>query len=115
MTKDDDGMGRDGGERLGTAELRRVLTGELGYAIPADLVITTRAEIESREFTAYGQGWRDRAEHEEHHAGDTRAGRTGRDQEAKVLPFPRQRQSAPASFGQPVHPAHPVPPRDEPS
>ena len=107
MTKDDDGTARGGGEQLGAGELRRILTGQLGYALPADLVITPRAEIEAREFTAYGQGWRDRVEHERHRAEEAR---TARDRQAKVLAFPRQKQSSPAA-----PPRHPVPPGDKPS
>ncbi|MGW0830793.1 hypothetical protein [Streptomyces prunicolor] len=107
MTKDDDGMARGGGERLGTAEVRRVLTGQLGYALPADLVITTRAEIEAREFTAYGRGWRDRVEHERRRAEEARA---ARDRQAKVLAFPRQKQTSP-----PAPARCPAPPGDEPS
>lgn len=107
VTKDDDGTARGGGEQLGTAELRRVLTGQLGYALPADLVITTRAEIEAREFTAYGQGWRDHVEHEQHRAEEARA---ARDRQANVLAFPRQKQSSPAA-----PPRHPVPPGDQSS
>lgn len=114
MTKDDDGMARGDGEQLGTAELRRMLTGQLGYALPADLVITTRAEIETREFTAYGQGWRDHVEHAAHRA---KAARTAGDQEGKILPFPHQRQPSPTSTGDPTRNStgHSVPPGDEPS
>ncbi|MCX5559990.1 hypothetical protein [Streptomyces sp. NBC_00038] len=107
MTKDDDGTARGGGEHLGTAEVRQVLTGQLGYALPADLVITTRDEIEGREFTAYGQGWRDCVEHEERRGEEARA---TRDRQANVLPFPRQKQSSP-----PTPPRPPVPPGDTPS
>ncbi|MEV5535004.1 hypothetical protein [Streptomyces prunicolor] len=114
MTKDDDGMARGGGERLGTAEVRRVLTGQLGYALPADLVITTRAEIEAREFTAYGRGWRDRVEHErrrvEHERRRAEEARAARDRQAKVLAFPRQKQTSP-----PAPARCPAPPGDEPS
>jgi len=107
VTKDDDGMARGGGEQLGTAEVRRVLTGQLGYALPADLVITTRAEIEAREFTAYGRGWRDRVEHERRRTEEARA---ARDRQAKVLAFPRQKQTSP-----PAPARCPAPPGDEPS
>lgn len=109
VTKDDDGMTRGGGEQLGTAEVRRVLTGQLGYALPADLVITTRAEIEAREFTAYGRGWRDCVEHAERRGQDAR---TGRDRQANVLAFPRQKQSSPPT---PTPARYPVPPGDKPS
>ncbi|MFD3925805.1 hypothetical protein [Streptomyces sp. NPDC058614] len=108
MTKDDDdGMAQDGGERLGTAELQQVLSGQLGPALPADLVITTRAEIETREFAAYGQGWRDCVEHVAHRGEEARA---ARDHRANVLPFPRQKQSSPPTPARP-----PVPPGDKPS
>lgn len=111
MTKDDDGMTRGGGEHLSTAELRRLLTGELGYILPADLVITTRAEIETREFTAYGQGWRDHVEHAAHRA------KAASSQKGKIIPFPHQRQPSPTSTGNPTRHStgHAVPPGDEPS
>ncbi|MFI6467682.1 hypothetical protein [Streptomyces sp. NPDC050528] len=109
MTKDDDGMARGGGEQLGTAELRRVLTRQLGYALPADLVITTRAEIEAREFTAYGRGWHDCVEHRQQHRAEE--ARTARDPQAQVLAFPRQKQTSP-----PAPARRPAPPAgDEPS
>jgi hypothetical protein len=96
VTKDDEGT-RGGNERLGAAELRRVLTGQLGYTLPADLVITTRAEIETREFTAYGHGWRDCVEHGERRGREALA---AGDRRAKVLPSPQQTQSPP-----PDHPS----------
>jgi len=71
-----------------------------GGAERKDLVVITRAEMENREFRAYGQGWRDRGEHERRRAAGhgTRAADDG----AKVLPFPPQGPG-------------PVPPSDEPS
>ncbi|MFI6440471.1 hypothetical protein [Streptomyces sp. NPDC050759] len=92
MTKDDDGNARGNGEHLDTAELRRALTGQLGYDLPADLVVTTRAEIEIREFTAYGHGWRDCVEHGERHGKEALA---ARDRRAKALPSPHRKQSPP--------------------
>ncbi|MPY65038.1 hypothetical protein FNH08_50265, partial [Streptomyces spongiae] len=81
------------------AELRQVLATRIQRAVPADVVVTTRAEIEQREFRAYANGWRDRGEHEarrgpeahrDHGITPQQAG------EAKVLPFPHQ---APAQSG----------------
>ncbi|MEU9348580.1 hypothetical protein AB0D74_46035 [Streptomyces sp. NPDC048278] len=86
-----------------TAELRHVLAAHFkGRPLPPDLVITTRTEIEQREFRAYGKGWRDRGEHDERRraeaTGGTEAtgatGATGAKirrpspTEATVLPFP---------------------------
>ncbi|NEA50899.1 hypothetical protein G3I35_32665, partial [Streptomyces sp. SID10815] len=77
------------------SELRRTLAARLrGRPLPADLVVTTRSEIERREFRAYGQGWRDRGEHEDHRA--SASGHPPRSSgEATVLPFPPAQQRPP--------------------
>ncbi|MEU9466562.1 hypothetical protein AB0D78_07870 [Streptomyces avermitilis] len=81
-------------------ELRRTLAERRKGPVPADLVVTTRAEIERREFRAYGQGWRDRGEHEERRgaatgtAPGTETARPPADG-AKVLPFPHHHPSGP--------------------
>ncbi|MEU9332001.1 hypothetical protein AB0D49_02425 [Streptomyces sp. NPDC048290] len=76
------------------AEVRAQLAARFkGRPLPPDLVITTRAEIEKREFTAYGKGWRDRGEHDERRR--TEGASPPRDGEAKVLPFPHA--SAPST------------------
>ncbi|EKX67158.1 hypothetical protein [Streptomyces ipomoeae] len=90
------------------AELRQVLAVRMQRAVPADLVVTTRTEIEKREFTAYAKGWRDRGEHEDQRRRAAAAlrspgGGTGthggtdgygtpphRDSVGKILPFPQQ-------------------------
>ncbi|MEU6589702.1 hypothetical protein ABZ923_10830 [Streptomyces sp. NPDC046881] len=91
-----------------TGELRRTLAERLrGRPLPPDLVVTTRSEIERREFRAYGQGWRDRGEHEARRAeGTDPAARTA--DGAKVLPFP-QSPPAPAPAPEPPVPQPPVP------
>ncbi|MFE4668367.1 hypothetical protein ACFRI7_04260 [Streptomyces sp. NPDC056716] len=72
------------------AEVRKQLTAHLkGRPLPPDLVITTRAEIEKREFTAYGKGWRDRGEHDERRWTEpTAPDRPTSPDGAKVLPVP---------------------------
>ena len=101
-----------------TTELRRTLAERLrGRPVPPDLVVTTRSEIEKREFRAYGQGWRDRGEHEERRRADAESGR-GPTDGAKVLPFPQQgsQPAHPASHTHPSVPATARPhPDDEPS
>lgn len=117
------------------AELRQVLAVRMQRAVPADLVVTTRTEIEKREFKAYGQGWRDRGEHEEQRRRSAAAlrsqnqgqgqsqGQTApprRDPGGKILPFPQQtpppatppHQQTP-SPATPPHP-HPHPPGARP-
>ncbi|QFQ97808.1 hypothetical protein F9278_18035 [Streptomyces phaeolivaceus] len=90
------------------AELRQVLAVRMQRAVPADLVVTTRTEIEKREFRAYGQGWRDRGEHEEQRS---RSAAPHRDPGGKILPFPQQ-TPPPAA---PPHPhPHPHPPTARP-
>ncbi|WP_328838889.1 hypothetical protein [Streptomyces europaeiscabiei] len=95
------------------AELRQVLAVRMQRAVPADLVVTTRTEIEKREFKAYGQGWRDRGEHEDQRRRSAAAlrsqgqaqGQTApprRDPGGKILPFPQQTPP-------PVTPPHPHP------
>ncbi|MFD2690286.1 hypothetical protein ACFS5L_36380 [Streptomyces phyllanthi] len=98
------------------AELRQVLATRIQRAVPADVVVTTRAEIEKREFRAYAKGWRDRGEDDERRELGTRRGRKApvhQDDGAKVLPFPPQ---APAPSGSPhPHPhPHPHPPTARP-
>ncbi|MGW3289283.1 hypothetical protein ACWDR3_32055 [Streptomyces sp. NPDC001002] len=104
MTRDDDTERNETDEAGTSAELRRALAAHLkGRPIPPDLVITTRTEIERREFTAYGQGWRDRGEHDERRraeAADRHRPRPGTPADATVLPFP------PLSGPQPARP-HP--------
>ncbi|WP_051948419.1 hypothetical protein [Streptomyces scabiei] len=93
------------------AELRQVLAVRMQRAVPADLVVTTRTEIEKREFKAYGQGWRDRGEHEDQRRrsaaalrsqGQGQAAPPRRDPGGKILPFPQQTPP-------PVTPPHPHP------
>ncbi|MDX2526593.1 hypothetical protein ACSCB1_20215 [Streptomyces europaeiscabiei] len=95
------------------AELRQVLAVRMQRAVPADLVVTTRTEIEKREFEAYGQGWRDRGEHEDQRRRSAAALRSQgqaqgqaapprRDPGGKILPFPQQTPP-------PVPPPHPHP------
>ncbi|MFF8729085.1 hypothetical protein ACF073_21685 [Streptomyces sp. NPDC015171] len=106
-----------------TGELRRTLAERLrGRPLPPDLVVTTRSEIERREFRAYGQGWRDRSEYEARRAeGTDPAARTA--DGAKVLPFPQtSAQSAPVpqppasrSPGPHAHPSGPPTARPHPS
>ncbi|MEU6141399.1 hypothetical protein ABZ848_13645 [Streptomyces sp. NPDC047081] len=102
MTRDDGtAQGETEAEEAAT-ELRHALAAHLkGHPLPPDLVITTRADIERREFRAYGQGWRDRGEHDERRrteaAAETAWSRTGHltPTDATVLPFPYP--SGPAS------------------
>ncbi|MFC8518309.1 hypothetical protein [Streptomyces sp. NPDC057257] len=90
-----------------TAEVRRALGERLrGRPVPPDLVVTSRSEIEKRELRAYGQGWRDRGEHEERRRAEGGPG-PGSGDGAKVLPFPQQHPSNPPEAR--PHPA------DEPS
>lgn len=100
------------------AELRQVLAVRLRRAVPADLVVTTRTEIEKREFKAYGQGWRDHAEHAEHaEHEDQRRSRSGtphRDPGGKILPFPPQ-AAPPATHPHPHPHPHPSAGRPHPS
>lgn len=94
------------------AELRQVLATRMQRAVPADVVVTTRAEIEKREFSAYAKGWRDRGDHERGRGSEIHRGpvtSTRQADEAKVLPFPHQ---GPAQSGSP-HP-HPHPPTARP-
>lgn len=95
------------------AELRQVLATRMRRAVPADVVVTTRAEVEKREFSAYAKGWRDRGEHEARRRGPEAPRDHGTSprhtDEAKVLPFPYQ---SPAPSGSP-HP-HPHPPTARP-
>ncbi|MFE7841666.1 hypothetical protein ACFU53_38095 [Streptomyces sp. NPDC057474] len=104
------------------AELRQVLAVRMQRAVPADLVVTTRTEIEKREFKAYGQGWRDRGEHEDQRRRSAAALRSQsqgpgpgpaapprRDAGGKILPFPQQTPPPAAS----PHP-HPHPPSARP-
>lgn len=119
------------------AEVRRVLAGRLKGPVPADLVITTRREIEQREFQAYAQGWRDRGEHEEHRRAEAAPGPSrssnslfaeaplastpapappGSRRGGKVLPFPQHSPHA----ERPPHPSGPAGgarphPHDDPS
>lgn len=105
------------------AELRQVLAVRLQRAVPADLVVTTRTEIEKREFRAYGQGWRDRGEHEEQRHRSAAALRSPgaaprRDAGGKILPFPQQ-TPPPTSPSRPETPTptphpHPHPPAARP-
>ncbi|WP_200303746.1 hypothetical protein [Streptomyces adelaidensis] len=106
------------------AELRQVLAVRMQRAVPADLVVTTRTEIEKREFKAYGQGWRDRGEHEDQRRRAAAALRSQshapaapphRDAGGKILPFPQQ-TPPPATPSQPhPHPhPHPHPPTARP-
>ncbi|MDX3130253.1 hypothetical protein PV367_10710 [Streptomyces europaeiscabiei] len=101
------------------AELRQVLAVRMQRAVPADLVVTTRTEIEKREFEAYGQGWRDRGEHEDQRRRSAAALRSQghaqgqaaphrRDPGGKILPFPQQTPS-PGTPPPPVTPPHPHP------
>ncbi|GAA5057221.1 hypothetical protein [Streptomyces similanensis] len=103
MTKNDRAVSGGTDYAEAASELRRTLAERLrGRPVPPDLVVTTRAEIERREFRAYGQGWRDRGEHEEQRGERARSVRGPADG-AKVLPFPQpqpqpQREpSAPAA------------------
>ncbi|MGI5457049.1 hypothetical protein ACQEWB_28595 [Streptomyces sp. CA-249302] len=95
-------MTRDDGTTQGETEAEEAAT-ELGQALaahlkgrplPPDLVITTRTEIEKREFKAYAAGWRDRLEHDERRraeaAAETARSRTRHHTptNATVLPFP---------------------------
>lgn len=98
------------------AELRQVLAVRMQRAVPADLVVTTRTEIEKREFKAYAQGWRDRGEHEEQRRRSAAALRSPgtpprRDAVGKILPFPQQ--TPPQGSPPPPHP-HPHPPSARP-
>lgn len=106
-----------------TGELRRTLAERLrGRPLPPDLVVTTRSEIERREFRAYGQGWRDRGEHEARRAEGTDPAARAADG-AKVLPFPQTPvQSTPVpqppasrSPGPHAHPSGPPTARPHPS
>ncbi|MER5790090.1 hypothetical protein [Streptomyces sp. NPDC001980] len=85
----DDSTAQDGTET--TAELRQALAAHFkGRPLPPDLLITTRAEVERREFRAYGQGWRDRGEHDERRRAETTRAAAPRPSptDATVLPFP---------------------------
>ncbi|MET7569685.1 hypothetical protein ABZT04_14460 [Streptomyces sp. NPDC005492] len=88
MTRDD---GTAQGDIEATAELHQALAAHFkGRPLPPDLVITTRTEIEQREFKAYGKGWRDRGEHDERRRAQTQPHPQPRPRpsDAKVLPFP---------------------------
>lgn len=88
-----EGTGETGepGETEATAALRRALSARFrDRPLPPDLVITTRTEIENREFKAYAAGWRDRGEHDRHRGAEAARTRSPRppSTEATVLPFP---------------------------
>ncbi|MBZ3908783.1 hypothetical protein [Streptomyces griseiscabiei] len=99
------------------AELRQVLAVRMQRAVPADLVVTTRTEIEKREFKAYGQGWRDRGEHEDQRRRSAALRSPGapphRDPGGKILPFPQQ-TPPPAAPSHPHPHPHPHPPSARP-
>ncbi|MEV7285466.1 hypothetical protein AB0O01_13005 [Streptomyces sp. NPDC093252] len=102
---DDDGGAWGGTEYAeAAAEVSAQLAARFqGRPLPPDLVITTRSEIEKREFSAYGKGWRDRGEHDRNHRTATQPAASSTD--AKVLPFPHP--SAPSA-------ARPHPDDDQP-
>jgi hypothetical protein len=98
MTRDDGTAWGEAEAREATLELQRALAARFkGRPLPPDLVITTRTEIEQREFTAYAKGWRDRGEHDERRRAETARARTGRPSsaDATVLPFPQQNTPGP--------------------
>ncbi|WDM15008.1 hypothetical protein J3S85_27955 [Streptomyces lavenduligriseus] len=99
-----------------TSELRRILAARMrGRRLPPDLVVTTRSEIERREFRAYGQGWRDRGEHDERQAGGAgpapRVAGVGQDPPERP-PTPQPQDPYPHPSGPPTARPHPS---DDPS
>ncbi|MEU3523186.1 hypothetical protein AB0E62_04850 [Streptomyces sp. NPDC038707] len=95
-----------------TDELRRMLATRMrGRRLPPDLVVTTRSEIERRELRAYGQGWRDRGEHDEWQAG----GPGPAPRPAGGAQDPPERPPTPGAPGPYPHPSGPPAARPHPS
>ncbi|MDN3259634.1 hypothetical protein QWJ26_07350 [Streptomyces sp. CSDS2] len=95
-----------------TSELRRILAARMrGRRLPPDLVVTTRSEIERREFRAYGQGWRDRGERDGLQAG----GSGPAPRAAGGAQDPPERPPAPRPPGPCPHPSGPPTARPHPS
>ncbi|MFG2960023.1 hypothetical protein ACGF5O_40660 [Streptomyces sp. NPDC048291] len=104
----DEGTAQEQCDTEAVAELRQVLAAHFkGRPLPPDLVITTRTEIEQREFRAYGKGWRDRGEHDERRRAET--SRTS-------APRPSPTDATVLAFPDPSRPSAARPhPHDEPS
>ncbi|CAL9530280.1 hypothetical protein [Streptomyces sp. enrichment culture] len=96
MTRDDGTVWDEAEVREATLEIQQALAARFrGRPLPPDLVITTRSEIEKREFTAYAHGWQDRGEHDARRRAEARAKTEPEPQPhrsqppaAKILPFP---------------------------
>ncbi|MEU6348876.1 hypothetical protein ABZ896_06070 [Streptomyces sp. NPDC047072] len=103
MTRDDDTRRAESAqaeaETEAMAQLRHALSARFrGRPLPPDLVVTTRTDIENREFKAYAAGWRDRVEHEERRRTQPppQAPVHPRATDATVLPFPHSSTSSSA-------------------
>ncbi|MFI9153775.1 hypothetical protein [Streptomyces sp. NPDC053367] len=93
MTRDDGTVWSEAEVREATLELQHALATRFrGRPLPPDLVITTRAEIEKREFTAYAHGWQDRGEHEQRRRAEAATG-------PEPQPRPRRSQPEPQPHG----------------
>ncbi|MFF7469380.1 hypothetical protein [Streptomyces sp. NPDC008092] len=104
----DDSTAQD--DTAATAELRQAVAAHFkGRPLPPDLVITTRTEVEQREFKAYGAGWRDRGEHDERRRAEAARAKTRRPPspvDATVLAFPPQHSGPSAARPHPDDERH---------
>ncbi|MET9733789.1 hypothetical protein ABZZ79_24995 [Streptomyces sp. NPDC006458] len=108
MTREDGTLWGEAEAMAAAQELQHALAARFkGRPLPPDLVITTRSEIEKREFTAYAHGWQDRGEHDERRWAEAGAGLP-----AQARPQPHQPAAAeilplPHPSGTPAARPHP--------